>query len=231
MMESARDIEGNTTFDSMMSNSGFGGDRKSRKDKTIMSSSSSSTSTSFLLSVIGRIETAQIFGVDDVYCKYNLAFGNDWTITSGMEEGISQITMKDDDGNFVWNFPVEVTFKSSNPHGWPQLILSVYGSDFLGNHVARGYGSVHLPTCHGSYVKTIPLFVPESSSFLQKISAWLMGRQPEFVDPKLLAQSEGRQVVRVQSNGYVVVKFEVVMKDMKKLGFLTSSKTITENCE
>lgn len=34
-----------------------------------------------------------------------------------MEEGISQITMKDDDGHFVWNFPLDVTFKSCNPHG------------------------------------------------------------------------------------------------------------------
>jgi len=85
MMESTRDIDGNTTFDSMMSNSGLGGDRKSRhsKDKqVIMSTTSSAAPTSFLLSVTGRIESAQIFGVDDVYCKYNLAFSNDWTITS-----------------------------------------------------------------------------------------------------------------------------------------------------
>jgi len=34
-----------------------------------------------------------------------------------MEEGISQITMKDDEGYFVWNFPLDVTFKSCNPHG------------------------------------------------------------------------------------------------------------------
>lgn len=35
-------------------------------------------------------------------------------------------------------------------------------------------------------------------------------------------------VVRVQSNGHVVVKFEVVIKDMKKLGFVTSQKVIRE---
>ena len=39
----------------------------------------------------------------------------------------------------------------------------------------------------------IPLFVPESSSYIQKMSSWLMGRHPEFVDPKVLAQNDGRQ--------------------------------------
>jgi len=36
----------------------------------------------FLVSVTGRIESAQIFGVDDVYCKFSLAIGNDWFITA-----------------------------------------------------------------------------------------------------------------------------------------------------
>jgi len=35
----------------------------------------------------------------------------------------------------------------------PQIVLSVYGSDFIGNHVARGYGATHLPLAHGSYTK------------------------------------------------------------------------------
>jgi hypothetical protein len=45
-------------------------------------STSSSSDGFFLVSVTGRIESAQIFGVDDVYCKYNLAMGNDWFITA-----------------------------------------------------------------------------------------------------------------------------------------------------
>ena len=41
--------------------------------------------------------------------------------------------------------------------------------------------------------RSISLFVPESSSFIQKISSWIVGRRPEFIDPKLIAQGEGRQ--------------------------------------
>lgn len=39
----------------------------------------------------------------------------------------------------------------------------------------------------------IPMFVPESSSFLQKITSWLTGRRPEFIDPRVLAQGDGRE--------------------------------------
>jgi hypothetical protein len=35
----------------------------------------------------------------------------------------------------------------------PQLILSVYGADLFGNHVARGYGTTHFPVSKGVYTK------------------------------------------------------------------------------
>lgn len=35
--------------------------------------------------------------------------------------------------------------------------------------------------------------VPESSSVLQKITSWLTGRRPEYIDPRILAQGEGRE--------------------------------------
>lgn len=36
-------------------------------------------------------------------------------------------------------------------------------------------------------------FVPESTSQMQKFTAWLTGRRPEFVDPLVVAQGEGRE--------------------------------------
>ena len=40
---------------------------------------------------------------------------------------------------------------------------------------------------------TLPMFVPESTSALQKFTAWFLGRRPEYVDPKVIAQGEGRE--------------------------------------
>ncbi|KAM9748759.1 B9 domain-containing protein 1 isoform 3-T3 [Dama dama] len=176
----------------------------------------------FLLMVNGQVESAQ-----------------------GLEEGISQITSKSQDARraLVWNFPIDVTFKSTNPYGWPQIVLSVYGPDVFGNDVVRGYGAVHVPLSPGRHKKTIPMFVPESTSKLQKFTrttaespdlvplptpkdgcrtlGWFMGRRPEYTDPKVVAQGEGREVTRVRSQGFVTLLFNVVTKDMRKLGYDT----------
>lgn len=58
-----------------------------------------------------------------------------------------------------------------------------------------------------------------NSSYMQKFSSWLLGRRPEFIDPCVVAQSEGREVTRVRSQGSVRLKLNVLTKDMKKLGY------------
>eukprot|EP00062_Callorhinchus_milii_P020464 gi/632976179/ref/XP_007904651.1/ PREDICTED: B9 domain-containing protein 1 [Callorhinchus milii] len=158
---------------------------------------------------------------DELYCKYCYVYGHDWAPTAGLEEGISQITSKSRDfqQNFVWNFPMEITFKSTNPFGWPQIVISVYGPDMFGNDVVRGYGGVHIPIIPGRHKRTIPMFVPDSSSKMQKFTSWIMGRRPEYTDPKVVAQGDGREVTRVKSQGYVTLSFNMVTRDMKKLGY------------
>ncbi|XP_034360124.1 B9 domain-containing protein 1 isoform X2 [Arvicanthis niloticus] len=101
------------------------------------------------------------------------------------------------------------------------IVLSVYGPDVFGNDVVRGYGAVHVPFSPGRHKRTIPMFVPESTSTLQKFTSWFMGRRPEYTDPKVVAQGEGREVTRVRSQGFVTLLFNVVTKDMKKLGYDT----------
>ncbi|KAM7067020.1 B9 domain-containing protein 1 isoform 3-T3 [Molossus nigricans] len=174
----------------------------------------------FLLMVNGQVESAQFPEYDDLYCKYCFVYGHDWAPTAvsrtrvflttfmtweflkGLEEGISQITSKSQDVRqaLVWNFPIDVTFKSTNPFGWPQIVLSVYGPDVFGNDVVRGYGAVHVPLSPGRHRRTIPMFVPESTSKLQKFTSWFMGRRPEYTDPKVVAQGEGREGLNIDRN-------------------------------
>ncbi|KAK7508004.1 hypothetical protein BaRGS_00000969, partial [Batillaria attramentaria] len=69
----------------------------------------------------------------------------------GLEEGITQITKKSQDERqlFVWNFPIDVTFKSTNSYGWPQIVVHAYGLDAFGTDVVRGYGVTHVPITPG----------------------------------------------------------------------------------
>ncbi|NXY46856.1 B9D1 protein, partial [Ceuthmochares aereus] len=60
------------------------------------------------------------------------------------------------------------------------------------------------------HTRTIAMFVPESSSELQKFTSWFTGRRPEFTDPKVVAQGEGREVTRVRSQGFMTISFSVV---------------------
>ncbi|NXU63910.1 B9D1 protein, partial [Horornis vulcanius] len=52
----------------------------------------------------------------------------------------------------------------------PQIVLSVYGPDFFGHDVVRGYGAVHVPFVPGRHKRTIAMFVPESTSRLQQLT-------------------------------------------------------------
>ena len=69
----------------------------------------------------------QFQGVDNLYCRYCFNFGPDWSAMSGVDVGLSQIAQKANghDSRIVWNFPIDIVFKSTNPHGWPRLVLSV----------------------------------------------------------------------------------------------------------
>ncbi|XP_015521327.2 B9 domain-containing protein 1-like isoform X1 [Neodiprion virginianus] len=175
----------------------------------------------FFLSVTGSIEYANFYDIDNVYCKYGYHFGPDWSIVRGIEEGLTQMSKKSTDARqvAVWNFPLDIAFKSINPQGWPQLILSVYGLDCFGHDVVRGYGVCHLPLATGTHTKKVAVYVPQSSSILQQFIAWFSGRRPELIDPTILATGGGRELTRMISQGTITVRFNVSMKDFFKLGY------------
>jgi B9 domain-containing protein 1 len=50
-----------------------------------------------------------------------------------MEQGITQVSSvpSGSPAKVVWNFPLELTLKSTNVYGWPQIVIEVHGTDFL----------------------------------------------------------------------------------------------------
>ncbi|XP_029039392.1 B9 domain-containing protein 1 isoform X1 [Osmia bicornis bicornis] len=161
----------------------------------------------FFLSITGSIEHAEFYDINNAYCKYGFHCGSEWTVVAGIEEGLTQMCKCSNDPRnlAVWNFPLEITFKSTSPHGWPQLIMSIYGLDIFGHDVIRGYGVCHLPLETGCHEKRVSVYVPESSSTLQRFAAWLTGRRPELIDPTILASGGGRERMKwvVSSNNFL----------------------------
>ena len=144
--------------------------------------------THFVVMVTGQIESGQYEGLDSLYCRYTFASGEDWLVARGVEEGITQMSTANGTAAeaearslAVWNFPIDVTFRATGAHGWPQLVVSVYGTDVFGRaDVIIGYGSVHLPMAPGRHELYIRTFRPLASSLLGRLQSWLLGQRPEF---------------------------------------------------
>eukprot|EP00281_Chroomonas_sp_CCMP1168_P034767 CAMPEP_0206242710 /NCGR_PEP_ID=MMETSP0047_2-20121206/17205_1 /ASSEMBLY_ACC=CAM_ASM_000192 /TAXON_ID=195065 /ORGANISM="Chroomonas mesostigmatica_cf, Strain CCMP1168" /LENGTH=209 /DNA_ID=CAMNT_0053667753 /DNA_START=68 /DNA_END=697 /DNA_ORIENTATION=+ len=177
--------------------------------------------SSFEVHCMGQIESAYFPAEDNLYCQFSVQHGNDWQVLAGMESGITQVASVPGGAGaeLVWNFPLDLTFKSTNVYGWPQLVLGVHGNDFLNRHVIKGYGSVHLPTVPGSHELHVRMFRPLSSSPLQQFIGWINGTPPEYIDAKRPAMPTGREVTRVESVGVVVLKIHIVTRNMSRFGY------------
>jgi B9 domain-containing protein 1 len=163
----------------------------------------------------GQIVSGEFGPVDYLYCRYTFHYGNDWTIQSGLDNGLSQTACKNlsqSEEQIIWNFPVDVSFNATNVFGWPRIAISVYGIDFLGRDVIRGYGSALVPMSSGQHLIEVDMFVPLASSYLNEAVAWIMGNPPEFFDSKFVCQSEGREVSRVRRSGKTTLSLNVVTK-------------------
>jgi len=172
--------------------------------------------------VNGQVESAQFSGLDSLSCKYLWSYGRDWTVKLGTEEAQSQQAEKQPgDPTIVWNLPIDATFQTTEPFGWPQISLQLYGPDFMGRTVMRGYGAVHVPTQAGHHEMYVQVFTPKSSSTFQSIQSTLMGTPPEFHNAKFATTGEARCVTRVQSLGTVKVCMDVVLVNMKALDLVS----------
>ena len=213
------------------------------------SSSSSTQSTSFFVMITGQIESAISSTAtlnDHLYCRYSFSYGPDWGVVHGVSVGLSQIGRRGaplcnngggggggggafdgyDECNsaIVWNFPIEISFQSTNPHGWPRLVVSVYGLDFMGRDVVRGYASLLLPARPGGRTVYMKTYRPVSGSTFVRVVNWLMGTSPEYYDSRMVARGEGRAVTRVVSGDRMVkVNLMVTIKDFPTFGYVSSA--------
>ncbi|KAJ3223773.1 B9 domain-containing protein 1 [Chytriomyces hyalinus] len=185
----------------------------------------------FSVTVTGQIESALYPYFDNLYCKYHFKYGPDWVVVSGLEDGLTQMARASTSATFsqamyssgafsrtcVWNFPIDVCFKSTNPFGWPQLVVCVYGLDDFGRDVVRGYGAVH--------VLYIPTVVPRATTPFNGFLSWATGRVPEYLDPNFIAQSKGREVTRVKSQGALKIVLDIATKEIDKFGLQVSASS------
>mmetsp|Transcript_9595 Transcript_9595/g.8579 ORF Transcript_9595/g.8579 Transcript_9595/m.8579 type:complete len:189 (-) Transcript_9595:12-578(-) len=174
-----------------------------------------------VVNCLGYIESGEFGDLNDLYCRYNFHIGPDWTIIGGIDSGISQTSVKRfyHNSDIIWNFPIDISFKSTNIFGWPRLVISVYGLDYFGRDVIRGYGSALIPLVNGSHAIDVEMYSPIASSLLNQVFSWVFGNPPEFFDSKIVALSEGREVTRVQYAGRIRIKLNIKTKGFQAAGY------------
>ena len=197
-------------------------EQKNTKKKKTVTEINEQLEDGFILNVQGMIELGEFFDGDIINCKYDIEFGQDWELMNGLKTNQSQQACRTEgkDNFFIWNMPFEVCLRSTNPSGWPQLVVSCYGPDWFGREVLKAYGVCYFPTTKGSHERTLHMFsIKSSSGFIEAIGIFL-GQKAEILNaPNVLSTGEGREVIRAQSEGIVKAKFNINITNMEYFGY------------
>lgn len=110
-----------------------------------------------LVTYRGLIESGNIHSNHSLTMLYTVVSSENWKLSNGQKSGQSQ-NASHNGGKIVWNFPFEMAFETAKPEGWPQLVVIIYGKDYFGRSVAKGYGNMHLPVAAGTQTRKIRVF-------------------------------------------------------------------------
>jgi B9 domain-containing protein 1 len=176
----------------------------------------------FHVSICGQIEAATFpLGIsgNSLFCRYDIVTGPDWELMSGLASGITQCghTGRQRD-QITFNMPMEATYKSTNPFGWPQVVFSLYGTNFWGLEKVRGYARLTVPLCGGVQTYTAPVILPKSVYILSAMLDWVLDRSPELRDPKVLADGGKFKGLKTESYGELTVRLQTVSRGCRELG-------------
>ena len=197
-------------------------EKDKKNSKKIISDINDQLEDGFIINVQGMIELGEFLEGDVINCKYDIEFGQDWELLNGSKSETSQTACRTQgpDNYFVWNMPFEVCLKSTNPSGWPQLVVSCYSPDFFGRDVLKAYGVCYFPTTKGSHERTLHMFSVKSSYGLIEAFGTFLGQKAEIINaPMVLSTGEGREVIRATSEGIVKIKFNVNITNMEYFGY------------
>ena len=178
--------------------------------------------TGIFLDIQGVIKEGTFPEGDQIFCKYDIVYGKEWKLISGQNSGQSQHACLGEGSTcyFVWNMPFQIRLNCENPSNWPQLVISCYYPDFLGREILKAYGTCYIPTTNGSHERTLSMFCPISSYSFTSILEILFGEKAELINaPKILAQGDGREILRTKSEGNIKIKFNIHLENLEENGY------------
>ena len=180
-------------------------------------------------------------GVASLFVRIQYVFGPDWTLLTGPEMFLTQIAIVESGQEALLNMPIDAIFSTSNLHGFPRIIISIFGVNgmqtaLLGRpeSVPIGHGSCLLPVCIGESIKVAELYRPISSKtgVLATISSlinFLNHDIPDYFDSRFVGQSTSRMVTRVEATSSVELQMSVATQNVTLNGYNSGAKVIGNN--
>jgi hypothetical protein len=145
---------------------------------------------------------------------------------------LTQVAVHEQPAGAVLNMPIDVCFRTTNLHGWPRIVLSVYGESGLQSllqarpvPIPLGHGAALLPVMPGSQIPVaVPLYRPAASktgplAFVARLLRPLTGDYPDYFDSRFVGQGESRLVTRVEATGEATLHFNVATSGLAQAGF------------
>lgn len=101
------------------------------------------------------------------------------------------------------------------------MAIVLYGKDYMGRSVARGYGNFHLPAGEGSHARKVRIFEAVPPSTAATCCAYLMGYINELKTPEkvLLGAEGGREYLKTRPIGEVTVRVDVRRYNFDRNGY------------
>ncbi|CAD2216424.1 B9 protein domain 1 [Angomonas deanei] len=209
----------------------------------------------FQLLVHGVVEGAECTEVGTLFARTHLFFGPDWSfLTAGQSdysdtdvlvsptysnnaEIVTQLSDRAQSpfATFNWSAPFEFALQSTNPSGWPQLVVTLHTvtngnenrdpEDKTGNLLGSGesiigYGRCFVPCTPGHHTKKIRMMQLENATRKHQFVSMLTREKPVLRDLSYLCKGEDRIVLTARSlAGSVTLSFSVMVNGLQNCGF------------
>ena len=185
----------------------------------------------FRLYVSGTIEYGNfinfgnMMGTTPIKIKNEFVYGKDWEKEDGNITGESQFSYKGEGtyNYYSFNNQFEISFRSINLYGWPQIVVTCSTINSSGTEVVLGYGCVHVPMSTGRHERKIHIFsLNNEKSIWEKWFGKKNERSSEIIkNPKVISTGQGREISRAKCEGWIKLIFQISFRDFNKFGFIS----------
>lgn len=97
-------------------------------------------------------------------------------------------------------------------HLGPQIVFSLYGTNWWRAESSRGYARIHVPLGGKPTTLRAPILTAQCSNLWSSLSSWFTDRNPELRDPKILLEGTKNKGLNMESYGELVITLQSISR-------------------